>query len=240
VRWDAYSLVVVRSTWNYHLHRDRFLAWAAKASGVTRVANALPVLRWNSHKSYLRNLAAAGVPVVPTELVPRGAVASLRDIGARNGWDDVVVKPAVSAGSWRTRRSRTADPEGERHLARLAADGDVLVQPYLQTVEERGERALVCVDGVLTHAVRKAPRFAGHAERVEGPVAVEPGERAVAQAALDHAGEGLLYGRVDLVDGPDGRPCVMELELVEPSLFLAYSAEAAQRFAKAIVRQASA
>jgi len=240
VEWSGFDLCVVRSTWNYHLARDAFLAWAARTAAATRIANPLPVLRWNSHKRYLRDLEAAGLPVVPTEHLERGSARTLAQVRASRGWSDVVVKPAVSAGSWRTVRSRGADDDAETHLRALLTDADAMVQPYVAAVDRRGERAIVAVDGAITHAVRKSPRFAGSDEHVDGPVPVEADERALADAALRHAGGGLLYGRVDMVRDDAGRLLLMELEVLEPSLFLGFSAQALERFARAIVRRAAA
>ena len=229
------DLCVVRSTWNYHERRADYLAWAERVAARTPVLNPLPILRWSTDKAYLRDLAARGVPVVPTVFLERGALTSLETVVAERGWRDVVVKPRVSAGSFATRHCAAAGLDaGARFLAIHLRERDMMVQPYLPSVESYGERALVFIDGELTHAVRKSPRLQGQAESVSATVPIAADERAVAERALAGVGPGLLYGRVDLVRDASGAPLVMELELVEPSLFLAQHPPALERFAGAI------
>ena len=148
-----------------------------------------------------------------------------------------MVKPAVSAASYRTMLV-TADreEEGEIHLAELLAERDVLVQLYLPSVEDYGERAVVWIDGEVTHAVRKSPRFEGEDESVSGVQAVTPDEEALARKAISVVDGSLLYARVDVAPGPDGSPVVMELELVEPSLFFPQKAAALERYVSAVRR----
>lgn len=239
VEWAAARLVVLRSTWNYP-HRPReFLHWLDRTAAATTVWNPPRVVHANIHKSYLLDLERRGVPVVPTRLLRHGAGATLRE--AAGGWPRVVVKPAVSAASLDTILVDEASWErGEEHLRRLLARRDVLVQPYLAAVEDAGERALVFVDGALTHAVRKHPRFAAEDESVSAALPIEPEQRRLAQAALDTVGSPLLYGRVDVAPGPQGAPVIMELELIEPSLFLAQHPPALERLADAILRTVQA
>ncbi|MGD8376249.1 MAG: hypothetical protein PVF68_08915 [Acidobacteriota bacterium] len=238
VDWTATRLAVLRSAWNYPRHHREFLRWADATASVTRLWNPLSVVQWNTHKGYLLDLERRGVPVVPTVLLPAGGPASLARIRAERGWKDVVVKPAVSASSYRTRLVRAGEAEaGERHLSALAAVRDALVQPYVGSVERHGERALVWIDGELTHAVRKAPRFHGQEERVhDEAVAIAPAEAVLAARALAAIDGPLLYARIDQAPGPDGEPLLMELELVEPSLYLALSPAALSRFVTAIDR----
>jgi hypothetical protein len=155
------------------------------------------------------------------------------------GWERVVIKPAISAASYRTLSAGHDDLErGETHLAALLAERDALVQPYLKSVEDPGERALVWVDGELTHAVRKRPRFAGDAESVAPEaVPISPAERDVALAAVAAVEGPLLYARIDVANGPDGDPVVMEVELIEPSLFFAQGPRALERLVAAIGRE---
>jgi hypothetical protein len=229
------DLCVVRSTWNYYERRDDFLAWAARVAARTPLVNPLPVLRWSTDKSYLRDLEARGIPVVTTVFLDRGARADLGAVMADRGWSDVVVKPRVSAGSFATRRCTARELEaGARFLAAQLRERDMMVQPYLPSVEGYGERALVWIDGELTHAVRKSTRLAGQDEAVSAAVPIAAAERALAERALEGVGEGLLYGRVDLVRDEGGAPVVMELELVEPSLFFLQNPAALLRFVTGI------
>ena len=243
VDWGAARACVIRSTWNYVRHHQAFLDWTARCAAVTTLWNPPSIVRWNSHKGYLTELARAGLPVVPTRLVRREQAAGddtsteLATLAA--AWDQVVIKPAVSAGSFRTLRVRRADfARGQAHLDLVRAGGDALVQPYLPSVEDYGERALVWIDGALTHAVRKSARFAGDAQRVSDAVAIAPDEAALAERILgwilNHLPAPLLYARVDLARDAEGQPCLMELELIEPSLFLTRNPTALARLAEAI------
>jgi glutathione synthase/RimK-type ligase-like ATP-grasp enzyme len=232
--FSSARLTLLRATWNYTEHPERFAAWLARTAEVSALWNPLSVVRWNFHKGYLLELARAGVPVTPTHLVPRGSAERLADVAAARGWSDVVVKPAVSAGSRNTLRAGADTEQGEAHLRTIVGQKDALVQPYLPAVEGHGERALIFVDGELTHAVRKARRLAGDVESVTGPVEVSEDEAAVARAALAAAPAPVLYARVDVAPGPDGRPVLMELELIEPSLFFPLGPRAAERLAGAI------
>lgn len=235
--WGAADVAVLRSTWNYYEDRPAFLAWAAQAAAATRLYNPLPVVRWNTHKGYLSELSAQGVPTVPTAMVKRGAATCLAALVAERGWSDVVIKPAVSARSFLTRRFGPGEAAAAgRYFSALVEERDVLVQPYLEAVEDHGERSLVWIDGRLTHSIRKEPRFAEGDERVsDRAVPPPPGAEPLVAAALDLVASPLLYARVDVVPDAKGNLLVMELELVEPSLFLAQSDAALDRFAAAIL-----
>jgi glutathione synthase/RimK-type ligase-like ATP-grasp enzyme len=233
VAWDAFDLVVVRSTWDYVARRDAFVAWARS---VPRLANSARVVEWNTDKTYLRGLADAGVPVVPTAWVTAG---SLGDILAERGWSDVVVKPAISAGAANTLRCNASDlAEGQALLDRI--DGTAMVQPYLPAVEGYGERSLLFAEGAFTHAVRRNPALSleGHTRFDARLVSPTDTELALAHRVLAAVGEPLLYARVDLVPDDDGNPMLMELEVTEPQLFLRFSTLAAEALADAIVARA--
>jgi hypothetical protein len=236
--WRAVDLCVLRSTWDYHRRPDAFLAWVEKTAKTTRLLNPPEVVRWNAHKEYLLELEASGLPVAPTALLRRGDVTTLRDVADGYGWDDVVVKPAVSASSHATiRAQRGGLRAAEAHLRELLDVEDVLVQGYLPSVEGHGERALVAIEGKLTHSVRKSRRFAGDAETVES-VPIGADERALATRVLAQLPR-LLYARVDVAPAADGTPCVMEVELIEPSLFVSQNETALHRLADAIVARAA-
>jgi glutathione synthase/RimK-type ligase-like ATP-grasp enzyme len=232
--FSSARLTLLRATWNYTERPERFGEWLRRTADESALWNPLHVVRWNLHKGYLLDLARAGVPVTPTHLVPRGSATRLADVAAERGWSDVVVKPAVSAGSRLTLRAGADTERGEAHLRAIVDQKDALVQPYLPAVEGHGERALVFIDGELTHAVRKAPRFAGDAESVTGPLAVSAEEEELARAALAAAPAPVLYARVDVAPGIYGRPVLMEIELIEPSLFFARGPHAVGRLVAAI------
>ena len=235
--WDAPVPTLVRSTWDYIHMVSAFVGWTERVERVAPLFNPGEVMRANVHKRYLLDLARRGVPAVPTRLLPQGQGRFAAEWIEGCEFGDLVVKPAVGAASFGTRRFTTAElGAAADHARQLASSCDVLVQPYQAQVEGRGERALVWIDGQFTHAVRKSPRFEGGDEAVSETVAIEPEEQRVAEAAL--AGlDGLLYARVDLVAGSDGAPQVMELELVEPSLFLLQHPPALSRLVQALVRR---
>lgn len=236
VDWSHAKLTVPRSTWNYPLHRQAFLRWAERVDQVSSLWNPLAVVRWNSHKEYLTELEQQGIAVVPTAVVRKGSQVTLRSIMEARGWQETVVKPAVSAASLNTLRVRPDDGDaGEAHLRSLAAQRDALVQQYLPSVESYGERSLVWIDGELTHAVRKSPRFSGEGEFVSPTsVAFAPEEATLAHQALKAAPGPLLYARIDLAPGLDGLPALMELELIEPSLFFLQHPPALKKFVAAL------
>ena len=158
--------------------------------------------------------------MAPTELVEQGSNRPLHAILDQRGWNQVVVKPAISAASYRTLKIGPGQTDlGEQHLRELAADGDALVQLYLPSVEGHGERALVWIDGDVTHAVRKTPRFSGEDESVSDAMEISDAELALAGRAVAAIDAKPLYARIDMAPGPDGEPVVMEVELIEPSLF---------------------
>ncbi len=240
--WRAFDAVLLRSTWNYYEDAPRFLRWCESAASATRLLNPLPAVRWNIHKQYLLELEARGIPIAPTELLRRGEAPDLTAILLRRGWSDVVIKPAISAASFETRRfSNTHAPEAHAFLAAHLAERDMLVQQFLPGVETTGERALIWIDGELTHAIRKNPRFAGGVEQVS-PEALDPtpAERDLAAQTLAAApipARDLLYARIDVFPGPKGEPLLSELELIEPSLYFPQRPAALQRFVAAVTRR---
>lgn len=232
VDWASFDRAVIRSTWDYHERSGAFADWIRAAAAATDLRNGAATVLWNLDKTYLRELDAAGVPVVPTiwlESGPRDLSATL----AERGWEDVVVKPSVDLGALNLVRT-TADVAADA-ASRLS--GTVMVQPFLPDLEREGELSLVFLGGAFSHAIvkrpaagdfRVQPRYGGTAERVEPPTgAVEAAQRALALAP-----DPPLYARVDLVRDLEGRPCVIELELIEPFLFLPDVPEGLDRAAR--------
>jgi hypothetical protein len=227
--WDAPIATVIRSTWNYVQDVDAFLRWVTRAAAAAPIWNPPDVVRGNVRKRYLIELAARGVTIVPTQLFERGAPLPDAPFDTR-----VVIKPEVGAGSFHARAFELGDPAAHAHLAMLTARGAALVQPYVPSVDDYGERSIIFIAGELTHAIRKAPRFAGGIEQTTGPYPIDDAERALAEAALAPYRDRLLYGRVDVARDAAGAPMLMELELVEPSLFFTRSAYALDRFVSAL------
>jgi len=224
VDWAGTRLVLLRSTWNYYEDRKGFLGWARKVAEVSALHNPVDVISWNTHKRYLLELSAEGVPVVPTVAVPRGADVDLAELCEQEGWRDVVVKPAVGAASFGTYTSCAGEVDQARFEASVGAR-DTLVQPFVESVRTHGERSVVVIDGEITHSVRKEPRFGGDEESVSGPHPVAADERELVGRALAAVpfGAPLLYARVDIVRDSGGLPMISELELAEPSLFFTFS-----------------
>lgn len=255
VDWAGFDLVVIRSTWDYALRRDEFLAWADHVGSVTDLRNPASLVRWNTDKRYLADLAADGVPVTDTTfLLPGdGTRPAERIAEAIPPSSEFVVKPTVSAGSKDTVRYASPDADGNavgaaaaQATALLEAGRPVMVQPYLSAVDSDGETGLVFLGGSFSHAFRKGALLsvgggavtALYAEEAISPREPTQEQLAVAERVLDAArartGVRELYARVDLLPGDDGRPVLLELELTEPSFFLATSDGAARRAALAI------
>ncbi len=232
--WSSVALVLVRSPWDYVGQVDAFLSWAEEVAGATMLVNPAPVLAWNSHKGYLKDLAERGVPTVPTAVVPRAASGPARgpELGAYRG--EVVIKPAVSVGAIGAFRGPAGSAAAGEHLAGLTARGDALVQPFQPAVLREGEISLVYLGGAFSHAVRKIPGGGDYRVQAEygGSVrAHQPSgrQRQVAEAAIAEAPGAVSYARVDMVG--EQEPLVMELELIEPELFLRFERSAAPRLA---------
>jgi glutathione synthase/RimK-type ligase-like ATP-grasp enzyme len=236
----AAPLTIVRSTWDYAFRLPFFFEQLEHISRVTTLANPIKLLRYSAHKQYLLALEAAGVAIVPTVLVRRDAAFDLHAQVGERGWKEIVVKPAVgAAGRW-TRRFVAGDDQAKGHLARVLAQDDALIQPFLPAIVHEGELSVVVIAGEITHAVRKrgAPGdFRVHEDHGGSVQTLKPDQevRGLVGRALAAAPGAPLYARVDVVRGLDGELCVMELELVEPELFFAYSEAATARMVDAIL-----
>ncbi|MEY9872817.1 hypothetical protein ABH931_002294 [Streptacidiphilus sp. MAP12-33] len=239
--WGTHGMALVRTTWDYWDRLEEFLAWAGRTDKLTTLRNPAEVIAWNHHKGYLPALGAQGIAVIPTTLLPRGAdrtevdaaLAAFRD---RHGAIETVAKPAVSAGARGALRSPVDAPETAAHLTELTRGGDALLQPLVESVLTRGETSLVFFGTEFSHAVRKVPasgeyRIHQHHGGTVQEHTPSAAELAVARAALAAAPAPVAYGRVDLVELADG-PAVMELELIEPELFLPFAPGATARYAR--------
>lgn len=244
VQWELFDLVLIRSTWDYSPQRGAFLDWAHDVSAKTQIINPPEVVQWSSDKHYLLELATAGVPTVPTTFIEIGQTFELPQ-------HQFVVKPAISAGSRDTYRlSAERTDEAIKAIHEIHAGGrSVMIQPYLTSVDSDAETALIFIAGSFSHAIRKGPlleldnaaqEFHGGLfikEDITPRVATEI-QRKVAQQALRLVPPGWLYARVDLINDNDGNPVVLELEMVEPSLFFAVDPDpitgAPGRLAKAL------
>lgn len=246
--WSKFKLALIRSTWDYTQRLHEFLDWAARAGAATRLVNPSEVIRWNTDKHYLGDLARAGVAAVPSHFIEPGEDAAhlLDRFLIAHASEEFVVKPSVGAGSRDAQRhGRDERAAALAHAQRLLDAGrSVLLQPYLARVDEHGETALIFFDGKFSHAIRKGPllhRGTAPTRALFAPEHITPrtphaDELRVAEAALAAIpyATPLTYARVDLIrDGADA-PCVLELELTEPSLFFAHGDGSAARFVEVL------
>jgi glutathione synthase/RimK-type ligase-like ATP-grasp enzyme len=238
--WKSYDLVVLRSTWDYQHHPERFLATLAaiEASG-TKLENSVAIVRWNMQKTYLHDLAVQGVPVVPTAWRDRLGPGELLPLFDSLQCDEAVIKPVMSGnaqGAWRLDRKSTAAQAAE--IEAYYTKRPLMMQPFESAIVSEGEYSLLYFNGVHSHSILKVPRFGDfrvqeeHGSEIRA-VTAEPALLAAGDKAMKAIGARLLYARVDLVrHGDEFR--VMELELVEPALYLRMDPGAPDRFADAI------
>lgn len=257
--WTRAGVVVIRSTWDYHLKYDRFVEWVDYVSKVAQLFNRPDYVHWNLHKGYLRDLSDHGIATVPTQWLEQGSKSvetQLRGFLNAEATGKIIVKPAIglaTSGVMLVEENNFADAVS--HVEKLLADFDVMVQPFIASVKDRGERALVFVNGRYCHAAQKAAfqtlAAAGHAGEKMVDASVDEVE--LAERVLSAVGEIVrkrnhngkisdddillpppLYARVDIVRSNDGQPLIIELELVEPSLFMTFYPQTAEFFASAI------
>jgi len=240
--WAAFDAVVVRSCWDYHLRHAEFLAWIERVERTgAALHNPAPILRWNSDKRYLRDLERAGVDVVHTRWSDETpTVPTLAAVLAEEGWGEVVIKPAVSASAadtWRVPAGRSA--EWEDRFRAMTARGPAMIQPFVPEVALRGEWSLVFIGGEFTHSVLKRPApgdFRVQEEHGGSQEAhpADPGVVRAAAAALARVPGPTSYARVDgCVTG--GKFQVMEVEVLEPTLYFTEGPHAAERLADLIL-----
>jgi hypothetical protein len=259
VDWSAFDAAVIRSAWDYTEHYSEFLAWA---SSVPRLLNPPNVIRWNSDKHYLQRLADHGLPVVETTWLEPDRRFDKRALHNRfPAREDFVIKPAISAGSKETGRYTATDADSRRYAIEhahhlLSAGRSVMVQRYIPEVDSLGESALIFLHGTFSHAVHKDAMLArGDDPDVDGlykpeqmsahratDAEIQAAQNVLAFARARIPGRNpssrpLLFARVDLVTPSSGRPVLMELELVEPSLFCSLAPGSLERFADAILAE---
>ncbi len=225
VDWSQFDAVVIRSTWDYFDREDEFLAWVRETGAkAQRFINPPDLIEWNAHKTYLRELGEQGVPVVDTQWIRKGETATVEH-------EQGIVKPAVSGGALGLKRVTAG--------ATITADVDLLIQPFLASIVDEGELSLFYASGTFTHMVRKVPATGDIRVQPEyGSVVTreEPSDEAheASRKVLDAIGRELPYARVDLVRAADGTLRLIELEIIEPQLYLRWAPETATTFASAI------
>jgi glutathione synthase/RimK-type ligase-like ATP-grasp enzyme len=228
--WSGFDAVVVRSCWDYHLQVEKFLQWIGRleSCGVV-VVNSPELIRWNASKTYLGELAAGGAVIPETIFVDAGQEIDLGEVCAARGWREAVVKPVVSASAHRTERRNSG-----------IVRGPAIVQRFIEAIESEGEWSLVFIGGEYSHAVNKKPAAEDFRVQVEHGGTVIAGEAPA--IALPFAARVLkllpwpaVFARVDVVVDR-GRIWLMELEVIEPELYLEMQEGAAGRLAALILR----
>jgi glutathione synthase/RimK-type ligase-like ATP-grasp enzyme len=244
VDWLVYRAVVLRSTWDYHHRIDEFLGWIDRMERIgARLWNPPAVLRWNADKRYLATLSHPHLRPPPTAILERGSQVDLPALLEISGWPEAVMKPAISADGFSTERTSLAQAaDDQRVLDAMLARGDVVVQRLVPEIRDNGEISMMFVDSVFSHAVSKRPTSGEFRvqERLGGRISrTDPPRRLIAYARelLERHARGCLYARVDVVSTPD-RFVLMEVELLEPSLYLEHAPPAARDLALAIQRVA--
>jgi glutathione synthase/RimK-type ligase-like ATP-grasp enzyme len=245
IDWSTYNHIVIRSTWDYHRRYDEFMQWVRAVGAVSTISNSVDVITWNTDKHYLAEVAEMGLPVVPTVFIEPGHDDWLDQVRELLTKGDVVVKPAISAGSNDTERHSNIDT-AQKHVSELlSAQRSVMLQPYMADVDVESETGLVFIDSKFSHAFAKGPLLA-QAKNMSGGLYAEEeigvrqptaeqlliGERAVKW--LTSRFGNLLYARVDLLPTAQG-PVIIEIELAEPSLYLLLHPQAATQLAEAII-----
>jgi glutathione synthase/RimK-type ligase-like ATP-grasp enzyme len=245
VDWSKYELCIIRSTWDYVPRYDEYIAWTEQVAAQTTLWNPAPLIRWNSTKAYLQELQIQGIPIVPTRWLEAGNPGDFTGLMAENGWTEIVVKPLISAGGNDTFR---INPETlktyQTELDNLLAERDLMAQPFMPTVQSTGELSFLFFNNEFSHAVQKLPsadEFRVHEHRGGMIRSYDSPKEYIdfAFQCLKQAPWPTLYARVDILLDEDGRPLLTELELTEPSMFLAYDPASPHRFAQAIQKQLS-
>jgi len=242
VDWADYQMVVIRSTWDYQHHAARFLATLADIERCTRLENPLDIVRWNMRKTYVRDLDASGVPVLPTIWRDRLHPGGLEDMFDELGHDEAVIKPVMSGnaeGAFRLDRERIAAQGDE--IERYFAERPLMLQPFQRAITGEGEYSLFYLNGEYSHCIVKVPKPGDyrvqeeHGADIRAITAPDDELLGAGAAAMAAIGVPLLYARADFVRCDDGIFRVMELELIEPSLYLRMDPAAPARFAGAII-----
>ncbi|HAS47209.1 MAG TPA: hypothetical protein DCS93_42395 [Microscillaceae bacterium] len=241
INWQQYDLVIIRSVWDYFKKYEAFIKWLDQLQNLgIKVCNTIEVMKANSHKFYLEHLAAQGIAIVPTVFVRQNSVVSITEMLSQQNWQQGIIKPAISASAYKTYKlAQTEASDYQSKLEDLVQETDVLVQAFLPQIQTEGEWSLMFFGGKYSHSVRKVPKnqeFRVQSEFGGQALAETPPPFVIHQAQniVDIHGEELLYARVDGVV-VEGNFLLMELELIEPELFLDRDSEATTRFVTAII-----
>jgi glutathione synthase/RimK-type ligase-like ATP-grasp enzyme len=232
VDWNSFELAIVRSTWNYLDDPFGFLNWMESSARKTKLWNPVELMRANLHKRYLLDLANQGIEIVPTTIVEKGETCGLQDWGDQK----VVIKPAISAGSWLTKKLVASSDEAKCFLQENSKREDMLIQPFMDSVERGGESSWVWIDGEVTHGVIKQPRFHEGFEAVTLAPPPNEAQLTAVQKIMSLLPTTPFYARIDLMESGD-RYLLSELELIEPSLFFLQNQAALDQFIDGVKRR---
>jgi hypothetical protein len=242
VAWPSYDAIVLRSTWDYHLKPEKFVRWIdSLARATAQTWNSPTLVRWNANKTYLGDLDSRAVAIVPTIWPEAGDHTTLREKLQGLGWTKAVVKPRISATAYRTQLITVENADSVQPLFdELRASPGVMVQKFMKSIVSEGEWSLMFFDGMFSHATLKTPAsgdfrvqndFGGSDRLADPPAHVLQSATRILQAV-----EPTLYARVDGVV-EDNQFHLMELELIEPMLFLCSHPAAPTKFAEAIAKK---
>jgi glutathione synthase/RimK-type ligase-like ATP-grasp enzyme len=240
VDWSQFRCAVFRTTWDYFDRFAEFTAWLEAVRGETRLCNDAALVTWNMDKHYLAALQAKGIPVVESKFIERGSNVTLAELLETTGWQELVIKPCVAGAARHTYRVCRSNAAGrEAIVQQLLAFESLIVQPFQQDVLQNGEATLMIIDGHYTHAVRKLPKAGDFRVQDDYGGTVQPWQPTAAQIELAQRAIAACqptpaYGRVDMIRDNDGQLAVMEVELIEPELWLRNHPPAATAFANAI------
>jgi len=246
--YARFDLVVLRTCWDYHLRIADFTEWLRRTARVAPVLNALETVLWNHNKFYLHELEAQGIQIAPTVFVAGGGSVGSASVGSEDrarilSWKKVVVKPAISATAHNTWLTEGADFLADAELARRMQGAPFLVQQFIPEIETQGEFSFIYLDGAYSHTVLKRPAkgdfrvqkdFGGSAQSCAPPSELLKQADRIAVSVPQVRDS--LYCRIDAVERA-GKLILMELELIEPELFLGLAEGAAETFADAILRE---
>jgi glutathione synthase/RimK-type ligase-like ATP-grasp enzyme len=251
VDWSRFDAVLIRTTWDYAHQREAFVAWADRVSDQTLLMNSPAMVRWNTDKRYLSDLASKGVRTLDTVWIERGQSIDVAECVRGKGWTKGFIKPVFGATARETLRF-SSDSRGfadaQAHMDRLIGEEPLMLQRYTSSVERLGERSAIVIAGCVSHAVvkRAVPgdyRVQDDHGGTDAPTELTSVERDLVNDTLAALPFPCLYVRVDMLENEEGLPCVIECEAVEPSLFFRHGAHAALALVKgmeeAVARKAS-
>jgi glutathione synthase/RimK-type ligase-like ATP-grasp enzyme len=241
--WSQTRAVVFRTVWDYFERIDEFREWLVKVNSETKLINSLELVEWNIDKHYLIDLREKGIDIVPTVFVDTGSYRSLENVCAETGWEHIVIKPAVSGAAFHTYKiTKEEIPSREALFKKLVSERDMLVQPFIATIPDRGEASLMVFNGEYTHAILKKARTGDFRVQDDFGGTVHPytptqAEIEFANSVFSACDELPAYGRADIVWDEQGNHLLSELEIIEPELWIRNHPPAAIPFAEGIKRR---